>query len=227
MSSHIDVVIPTFNGCEFIAETIESVLHQSVGMALSLIVIDDCSTDDTHDYVKKKFGDLENFQLMKNTVNIGPAASRNRGILAGLSPYVAFLDHDDVWVEDKLKEQVEVLPDPLEVAYSVTLQRISVPEGHLPPTWLRDGMLNKSLEGFLPSSLLVTRVAFELVGLFDESMRNGVDDMDWFARARKLGVPCRKVELPLVERKAHSHNLSRSQSSQREMFTSLRKHLGS
>jgi glycosyltransferase involved in cell wall biosynthesis len=225
LSSQIDVVIPTFNGFEFISETIESVLNQSVAALLNLIVVDDCSVDGTPDYVEKKFGHLYNVKLIRNEVNIGPAATRNRGIQLGSSHYVAFLDHDDVWSKDKLKHQIAVLPDPLEVAYSVTLQKIVVPEGHSAPTWLRDGLLNKSLDGFLPSTLLVTRATLDIVGLFDESMKHGIDDMDWFARARKQGIPCRKVELPLVERKAHSHNLSRSQDSQQEMFASIRKHL--
>ncbi|MCF8525652.1 MAG: glycosyltransferase family 2 protein [Rhodoluna sp.] len=225
MSSQIDVVIPTFNGCEFISESIESVLNQSAAVLVNVIVVDDCSIDGTFDFVEKKFGHLENFTLIRNEVNSGPAASRNVGIRAGSSAYVALLDHDDVWAKDKLKHQFAVLPDPLEVAYSVTLQKIIVPEGYSAPTWLRDGMLNTSLDGFLPSTLLVTRVTLELVGNFDESMKNGIDDTDWFARARKMGIPCRKVDLPLVERKAHSHNLSRSPDSQKEMFASIRKHL--
>lgn len=225
MSSRIDVVIPTFNGSEFISETIESVLSQSLAAPLNVIVVDDCSIDGTFDYVQKNFGHLSNLMLIRNELNIGPAASRNRGIQLGFSPYIAFLDHDDVWDVDKLKQQISVLPDPLEVAYSVTLQKIIVPEGHSAPTWLREGMLNTSLDGFLPSTLLVTRATLELIGLFDDSMKNGIDDMDWFARARKVGIPCRKVDLPLVERKAHSNNLSKSHDSQREMFASIRKHL--
>jgi glycosyltransferase involved in cell wall biosynthesis len=225
LSSQIDVIVPTFNGFDFISETIESVLNQSVAALLNVIVVDDCSSDGTFDYVQKKFGHLDNVKLIRNEVNIGPAASRNRGIQLGSSPYIAFLDHDDVWDVDKLKRQIAVLPDPIEVAYSVTLQKIIVPEGHSAPTWLRVGMLNTSLDGFLPSTLIVTRATLELVGLFDESLKHGIDDVDWFARARKLGIPCRKVELPLVERKAHSHNLSRSHDSQREMLTSIRKHL--
>jgi glycosyltransferase involved in cell wall biosynthesis len=225
LSSQIDVVIPTFNGIDFISETIESVLNQSVAALLNVIVVDDCSIDGTFDYVQKNFGHLSNLKLIRNEVNIGPAASRNRGIQLGSSSYIAFLDHDDVWDVDKLKRQIAVLPDPIEVAYSVTLQKIIVPEGHSAPTWLRVGMLNTSLDGFLPSTLIVTRATLELVGLFDESLKHGIDDVDWFARARKLGIPCRKVELPLVQRKAHSHNLSRSHDSQREMFTSIRKHL--
>jgi len=225
LSSQIDVVIPTFNGFDFISETIESVLNQSVAALLNVIVVDDCSVDGTLDILEKKFGDLDNLKLIRNEVNIGPAASRNRGIQFGASPYIALLDHDDVWDVDKLKRQIAVLPDPLEVAYSVTLQKIIVPEGHSAPAWLREGMLNTSLDGFLPSTLLVTRATLELIGLFDESMKHGIDDLDWFSRARRLGIPCRKVELPLVERKAHSNNLSRSHDSQQEMFASIRKHL--
>jgi glycosyltransferase involved in cell wall biosynthesis len=225
LSSQIDVVIPTFNGHEFISESIESVLSQSVAGLLNVIVVDDCSIDGTFDFLEKKFGHLDNFTLIRNEVNRGPAASRNRGFRAGSSPYVALLDHDDVWDVDKLERQIAVLPDPLEVAYSVTLQKIIVPEGHSAPAWLREGMLNTSLDGFLPSTLLVTRATLELIGLFDESMKHGIDDLDWFARARRLGIPCRKVELPLVERKAHSNNLSRSHDSQQEMFASIRKHL--
>jgi len=81
------------------------------------------------------------------------------------------------------------------------------------------------LDGFLPSSLMLTRRTLAEVGEFDESLLFGVDDLAWFAKARNLGITCQRVDIPLVKRKVHSENLSKNLKSQKEMLSAIRNHI--
>jgi len=103
---HVSIVVPAFNSEKFIESTIESVLCQTFKF-WELIVIDDCSTDNTvclvSVYVKKYPAQI---RLLTNQVNSGSAVSRNKGIQSARGKYIAFLDADDCWVPEKLDLQL-------------------------------------------------------------------------------------------------------------------------
>jgi len=98
MNGSVTVVIPAFNAASYIAETINSVLQQSLS-AEKIIVVDDGSTDDTAEIVKKFQGTVELIQLK----NSGVSHARNMGFGLATSDWVAFLDSDDTWHERKLQ----------------------------------------------------------------------------------------------------------------------------
>lgn len=100
----ISVVIPAYNASASILAAIRSAEQQQYP-AHEIIVVDDCSTDDTVRIV------LENTtaKLMRLPVNSGPSAARNTGWDAATGDYVAFLDSDDVWLPRKLDVIAKVL----------------------------------------------------------------------------------------------------------------------
>ena len=95
--------MPSYNTGRFIAESIKSVLNQT-HTDLELIIVDDCSTDDT-DEVVASFTD-ERIKYLKNEKNSGAAVSRNRALAEAKGRWIAFLDSDDLWTETKLEEQI-------------------------------------------------------------------------------------------------------------------------
>lgn len=99
----VSVIIPAYNCEKYIAQAIESVLAQNV--RLELLIINDCSKDRTEDVIKPY---LKNpaVRYYTNERNLGAAGSRNRGVKLARGKYVAFLDADDWWGEDKLKKQL-------------------------------------------------------------------------------------------------------------------------
>lgn len=108
----VSVVMPVYNGASVIRQAIDSVAVQDV--ALELIVVDDCSTDDTALIVSeccKLWDTLSDKRLIyiKNKENMGAAASRNTGAAMAKAPWVAFLDADDWWTPDKLFRQMRLL----------------------------------------------------------------------------------------------------------------------
>lgn len=96
-------MIPTYNVGEFISETLESVLTQS-RRADEVIVIDDASTDDTRDIVRRY-----PVTLLVQPSNRGSPAARNRGILASSGDVMATIDGDDLWAPDHLAVLTDLL----------------------------------------------------------------------------------------------------------------------
>lgn len=102
----VSVVMPCYNASDYIEEAINSVLNQTYP-DVELIIVDDCSTDDSVDKVKG-FGD-KRIRLIENAQNSGAAVSRNKAIEAATGRWIAFLDADDVWDNSKLEKQLEYL----------------------------------------------------------------------------------------------------------------------
>ena len=101
---HVSVVIPAYNSGAVIGRAVESVLAQT-RPADEIIVVDDGSTDDTGQEVKR-YGDKVCYIRQENA---GASVARNTGVEAALYEWIAFLDADDEWLTDKLKLQVEHL----------------------------------------------------------------------------------------------------------------------
>ncbi len=101
------VVIPAYNASETIVSTIESCLGQSF-IPFEIIVIDDCSTDETVALVQAKFsGSI--VKIISFSVNQGVAKARNHGWELAAGDYIAFLDADDIWHKEKLMIISEIL----------------------------------------------------------------------------------------------------------------------
>lgn len=101
----VSVIMPSYNASQFIAESINSVLLQTYSN-WELLVVDDCSKDHSVEVVQK-FIDIDGrVRLFPLERNVGAAAARNIAIEHAKGQYIAFLDSDDVWNEDKLKKQL-------------------------------------------------------------------------------------------------------------------------
>ena len=109
MNDLVSIIMPSYNTGRFIKETIESVLAQSYP-AWELIIVDDCSTDDTDDVVSKYLAD-KRIHYIKNDTNSGAAVSRNRALREAKGKWIAFLDSDDLWEPDKLQKQISFMRD--------------------------------------------------------------------------------------------------------------------
>ncbi len=104
----VSVVMPVYNGKEYIDAAIQSVLRQSVDW--ELIVVDDASTDGT-DAVVASYRKDKRITYIRNPHNLGVAKSRTKGVELAKAKYVAFLDADDYWTEDKLERQVRLMEE--------------------------------------------------------------------------------------------------------------------
>jgi len=111
---YISIVIPTYNHAKFIFKALQSVLHQTYEN-WEAIVIDNHSTDDTSKIIKK-FNDPR-IKFLKIVNNGVIAKSRNLGINNAKGEWIAFLDSDDWWTNDKLETCLNNIDDKVDLIY--------------------------------------------------------------------------------------------------------------
>ena len=104
MNDMVSIIMPSYNTANFISESIKSVMAQTY-TNWELIIVDDCSTDDTDDVVKLYLNDSR-IVYIKNPKNSGAAVSRNRALREAKGKWIAFLDSDDLWMPEKLEKQI-------------------------------------------------------------------------------------------------------------------------
>jgi GT2 family glycosyltransferase len=205
----VSVIIPTYNRYKFLSEAIESVLNQQY-QDYELIVVDDGSTDDTAQ-IAQKYNSKISYIYQENR---GVSAARNRGLACSSGEYLCFLDSDDVWQPGKLKTQVEFMERHLEYQISYTDE-----------VWIRNGVRvnqrrkHRKYGGWIlpyclplciisPSSVMIKRGLFDVVGKFDESLPACEDYDLWLRIARDY--PIGFIEQPLIiKRGGHADQLSR------------------
>jgi glycosyltransferase involved in cell wall biosynthesis len=98
----VSVIIPNYNYGRFLSDAIDSVLAQSYSN-IEIIVVDDGSTDNSHEVYEKYFDKIG----VINQKNLGVGAARNAGASYSQGQFIAFLDADDIWLADKISSQVE------------------------------------------------------------------------------------------------------------------------
>lgn len=103
----VSIIMPSYNTGKQIAGTIESVQAQTY-KNWELIIVDDCSTDDTDNAVEPFLKD-DRISYLKNEKNSGAAISRNYALRQAKGKWIAFLDSDDLWHPKKLEKQIEFM----------------------------------------------------------------------------------------------------------------------
>lgn len=104
----VSVIMPSYNTAQYIKESIQSVLNQTY-TNWELIIVDDCSTDNT-DEVVSIINDSR-IRYFKNKKNSGAAISRNKALREAKGQWIAFLDSDDIWMPEKLERQITFMKD--------------------------------------------------------------------------------------------------------------------
>ncbi|MGB5161388.1 MAG: glycosyltransferase family A protein [Thermoanaerobaculia bacterium] len=205
----VSVVIPTFDRASVLARAVDSVVAQTHSPA-EVIVVDDGSTDDTAELVERRFPSV---RLLRQE-NRGVSAARNRGIEASGGEWIALLDSDDEWRPSKLERQMSGLEERPELRVC-----------HTDEIWIRQGrrvnprQIHAKHGGWIfehclplcamsPSSILIHRSIFEVVGMFDEELP-ACEDYDLWLRICSR-YPVLYVDEPLVVKHGgHEDQLSR------------------
>lgn len=104
----ISVVMPAYNAEKYIEKSIQSVLNQTY-KNIELIIVNDCSKDKTEDIIEKYCKQDARVRKYTNQINSGVSFSRNFGVEQANGEWIAFLDSDDIWKEEKLQKQIDLL----------------------------------------------------------------------------------------------------------------------
>jgi glycosyltransferase involved in cell wall biosynthesis len=210
----VSVVVPAYAGERFLGEALESVADQTYPR-IETIVVDDGSPDRCAEIAAARPG----VRVLREP-HRGVAAARNAGVAAAAGELIAFLDQDDLWQPAKLARQVALLGERPELAIALTYVEMMLAAGTSRPPWLT--WLTAQQPGYLPSTWLVRREAFDRVGAFDTKYRI-VCDADWLARAKDDGLMNEMLPEALVRWRIHDANGSYDQATMRsETFRMLR-----
>lgn len=208
----IDVILTTYQGETrgFLKDAIESVLQQTY-KNWQLYIIDDGSTDQTLNLCKK-YQSHRQVNILSKT-NGGLASARNYGIEHSNSPYLCFLDDDDIFENEKLHRQAEFITNtPLfGLLYTAVthVNKSNIPlsivhkEAH--PKLYQELFFGNCINA--PSSALVPRLVFENLGVFNEQL-TCCEDYDMWLRIAKE-YPIYSLDTPLLRYRVHDQNMSK------------------
>jgi glycosyltransferase involved in cell wall biosynthesis len=101
----VSIVVPNYNCEDFVDKAIDSVIEQTYDN-WEMIIVDDCSTDNSVEIIKQRMERDSRIQLIKQTNNQGAGMARNVGIMHSRGTFIAFLDADDIWYDQKLEFQI-------------------------------------------------------------------------------------------------------------------------
>lgn len=174
----ISVIIPNYNYAHLILETLESVKAQTYPY-FECIVVDDGSTDNSVKVIQEFIKSDNRFQLLQKT-NGGLPSTRNEGIKIAKGDYIAFLDSDDLWEKDKLKNQIQVIDEKnADVVFSNSLDfnengviRTTIFDNRVLSIY--DFLANNPIPG-CASNFMIKEDVISKVGLFDNDMRSSED----------------------------------------------------
>ncbi|WP_341876737.1 glycosyltransferase family 2 protein [Defluviitalea saccharophila] len=204
----VSVIIPVYNVESYIFDTINSVINQTY-KNIEIIVVDDGSTDNTGEIVKKI---SENHQrlIYYYQSNQGVSAARNKGIELSKGEYISFLDGDDLWMENKIEKQInEIISSGKKVCYCGYIEQ-SI-----------DNHQNKSLplyfsEGKILYDILLNKThAWTCTWLFDKEILcdsniyftkgcNWGEDLEFFLKVISLNEVCAVKEYLAVYRQRYN-----------------------
>lgn len=189
MSDKVSVITASYNAGRFIEGTIKSVLEQTYDN-LELIIVDDCSTDNTEEIVKKYMKIDLRVKFYKLEKNSGAAVVRNTALEKAKGRFIAFLDSDDVWDRDKLEKQINFMKNN-NYGFSFTSYRLMNEKGILlnkevrvPSQIKYEQLLKNTIIGCL--TVIIDK---DIIGDFRMPLvRAGQDTATWLSILRKGNI---------------------------------------
>lgn len=201
----VSIVMPSYNTETYIAESIESVLAQTYPY-WELIIVDDCSTDDTEAAVGKYLQDTR-IRFLKNERNSGAAISRNYALREAKGKWIAFLDSDDTWEPTKLEKQIAFM-EQNGYKFTCTDYRIQLNGQWLPYIYTSPNKITEfKMKNYCYFSTITVMYDREHVGLIQiENVRKNNDYAMWLKIIKK--APCYRLPECLSSYIKHEGSIS-------------------
>ena len=208
-STLVSVVMPAYNADSYIVESIQSVLNQTYHN-FELLVVDNCSSDHTVDFVRKLQKKDDRIRVL-TCLNSGASFARNTGISNALGRYVAFIDCDDIWDEEKLSAQISFMKE-----YGATISCTHYqPFTDCPNTGKNYKSIRKCPESFGYGELLKTCSVGCSTVIYDRDILTNVrfddvgkEDYALWLKITKDGVRFFSLSRALTKYRIHSSSLS-------------------
>lgn len=185
----VSVIVPAYNASLYIEQTLLSATRQSYP-ALEILVVDDGSSDDTAEKVQRLCHHDTRIRLLRHELNRGISSARNTAIGAANGHYIAFLDADDLWDNDKLEHQLAALASNPDAGIVFTASRAidandklindNLSKGkHIPDGWVTAKQFIIDRYPMITSSVMIRRECINRVGVFDPRYSTAEDFDLW------------------------------------------------
>ena len=192
MKPLVSVIMPSYNAEKYIGEAIESILCQTYDN-WELIIIEDCSTDNTLDTIKRY--KEQRIKLFTNKYNMGIADTTNKGIRESKGKYIALLDDDDLAERDRLRLQVDYLENHPEIdvlggrsiyidAQGRIMDYSCIPRNN--PKYIQAILLFNCMD-FLNSTAMIRKEFMENNRLYYHNGYYGMQDFRFYIECSKIG----------------------------------------
>jgi len=201
----ISIIIPVKNGSKYISQAIEGIQKQ--GMDVEIIVVDDCSTDNTVE-IAESYG----CKIVRHETPKGQVAGKNNGLKIAKGKFILFHDHDDIMQEGALKRLFyEFTPDEFEPDIMAVEAKVldwyspdlsEEERGKTPikaePYW-----------GLFTGAILIKKEVFDTIGYFNESVYSG-EIIEWQSKMDLNGFKIKKIDFVSTLRRVHSTNFGKT-----------------
>jgi glycosyltransferase involved in cell wall biosynthesis len=198
MQPLISVIIPAYNGADYIEEAIRAIQAQE--MNTEILVIDDASPDNSGE-IAAKCG----CRVIRNEKNLGQVTGKNVGLRSAQGEFIMFHDQDDIMREgilhqlyDELTSDFDMVTGRVQNFFSpeMTQEQRAKVDFKAEPFW-----------GLLTGAALIRKKVFDIIGFWDESGTLNTGDMIEFAsKFKKHGLKQKKIELVTTDRRVHAAN---------------------
>ena len=212
----VSIIIPIYNAEKFISETIESAIAQTYS-DWEIVAVDDGSTDKTPEILRNYKKRLSKKMRVITQENSGLSIARNVAIGAAKGRYIAFLDHDDLWLPEKLEKQVKLLDSNKGLGMVYSDSYMIDEKGNLKKDTFFDNM--KPYRGnvfdklfyvnFIPClTAAIRKEVLEKIGQFDPKYKIS-EDYDLFLKIAEC-CPVDFTEQPLAKYRIHGESASKN-----------------
>lgn len=194
----VSVFIVTYNRSRLVSKAIQSVLNQTYPN-IEIVVVDDCSPDDTYSVVKAIQAENENIRYIKLNQQSGANVARNQGILNATGHFVTGLDDDDKMTPDRIEKLVNSFDETYAYVFSqvyyvypklIQKKRLKLLGHHI----TFDDMLYTNITG---NQVLTTREMYLEAGLYDQNLISA-QDYDMWLKLLSIKPKAKLVREPLL-----------------------------
>lgn len=215
----VSIVIPCYNYGQYLLDAVESVRQQTLSN-LEIIVVDDGSTDPaTTSLLDKLAGEPGDLRIIRQA-NQGLPSARNAGIRQASGCYICCLDADDVLSPTYLEKAVAVLEEHQDIDLSYSWVQLFGDEQYIWRTEPFDAVRLRDYN-FIPVAAVFRRTAWVKVGGYDESMRQGYEDWDFWLKLAAEGSQGYLIKEALFGHRRHGRTMTHSARSQHDQLASL------
>jgi len=191
----VSIVIPVYNAERFIKDTIESVIAQTY-VEWELLLVDDCSTDNSQVIIESYMKEDSRIKYILLPENSGAAVARNTGINKAVGRFIAFIDSDDQWSENKLETQLRFMNEK-QAPFTFTAYKMVNEQGEplgkrvrVPASINYNQLLKNTIIGC--STVVIDR---KIIGDFQMPLvRKGQDTATWLMILRTTGAVANGID---------------------------------